>query len=144
MVIIIGNMGGMKELAWLGESKFDKLRRISLIKPIADDLGMKDGDFIAFFMDEDGDIILRKKPEDSHIADTADASLSPEHQKIIDDAVMKLLNEFYRDPEGAIYSELVANKIIESFPKENRMYLASKFREIVSRVGEKMISISER
>jgi len=133
----------MKKLALLGESKFDKLRRISLIKPIADDLGMKEGDYIVFFMDEDGDIILRKKPEEKHILNVPDETLSPENQKIIDDAIMKLMMDFFRDPEGAIYPELVANKIIEGFPKDNRMYLAAKFSETVRKMGEKINSVFE-
>ena len=134
----------MKKLVLLGESKFDKLRRISLIKPIADDLGMKEGDHIVFFMDEDGDIILRKKPENMHIVNTHDESLSPEHQKLIDDAIMTITMEFFKNPKGAKPSEQSARKIIESFPEENRLYLKAKFQETILKMGEEILNISEK
>ena len=59
------NYAGMKEddeeegLIYLGSSKFDKLRRISLIKPIADRMNISEGEEINYYTN--GDYIILKR-----------------------------------------------------------------------------------
>lgn len=46
-------------MSYLGKSKIDKTKRISLIKEVADLFDVKDGDFIYFYAN-DGKIIINK------------------------------------------------------------------------------------
>ncbi len=45
---------------YIGSSKFDKLRRVSVIKPVAEILKLKDGDEVSFYQLDD-EIIIRKR-----------------------------------------------------------------------------------
>lgn len=55
-------IGKMVKHNFLGSSKFDKLRRISVIKPVADRLGLKEGDKVDFF-DVYGHVTIMKRQE---------------------------------------------------------------------------------
>jgi len=48
-------------LLYLGSSKFDKLRRISLIKLIADMFGIREGEEVSYYTDGEFIIIKRRK-----------------------------------------------------------------------------------
>lgn len=50
----------------MGSSKFDKLRRVSIIKPVADKLGLKDGDEVSFYRSADNIIIRKRKTIDTN------------------------------------------------------------------------------
>ena len=45
---------------YVGSSKFDKLRRISVIKPVSDKMGLKEGDEVSFYL-RGSEFIIRKR-----------------------------------------------------------------------------------
>ncbi len=45
---------------YIGSSKFDKLRRISVIKPVSDRMGLREGDEVSFYI-RGSEIIIRKR-----------------------------------------------------------------------------------
>lgn len=44
----------------LGSTKVSTNRKISLVKEVAEKLDMKEGDFVIFYENEDGEIVLEK------------------------------------------------------------------------------------
>jgi len=50
----------------LGKSKFDKLRRISIIKTVAEKMNLEEGDEVEFF-EVSGEIIIQKKPKEEDV-----------------------------------------------------------------------------
>lgn len=60
----IGNMLVIMESPeseeYIGSSKFDKLRRVSVIKPVADKMGLREGDEVSFYS-RGSEIIIRKR-----------------------------------------------------------------------------------
>ena len=45
---------------YIGSSKFDKLRRISVIKPVSDRMGLREGDEVSFYV-RGSEIIIKKR-----------------------------------------------------------------------------------
>ena len=45
---------------YIGSSKFDKLRRISVIKPVSDRMGLREGDEVSFYI-RGSEIIIKKR-----------------------------------------------------------------------------------
>ena len=45
---------------YLGSSRFDKLRRISVIKPVSNIMNLEEGDEVSFYL-RDSEIIIRKR-----------------------------------------------------------------------------------
>ena len=60
----IGNimviMDDTKTEEYIGSSKFDKLRRVSIIKPVAEKMGLKEGDEVNFYS-IGSEIVIRKR-----------------------------------------------------------------------------------
>jgi len=50
----------MDEMKLMGSSKFDKLRRVSIVKPVAEYLGLKEGDTVEYHISDDHVIISKK------------------------------------------------------------------------------------
>ncbi|MDD1772788.1 MAG: AbrB/MazE/SpoVT family DNA-binding domain-containing protein [Methanomassiliicoccales archaeon] len=44
----------------MGSSKISPKLRISLVKDVADKLGVQDGDHVLFYEKEDGEIVIKK------------------------------------------------------------------------------------
>ena len=53
-------MDTVEKEEYMGSSKFDKLRRISVIKPVSDKMGLRDGDEVSFYL-RGSEIIIRKR-----------------------------------------------------------------------------------
>ena len=53
-------MDNVEREQYMGCSKFDKLRRISVIKPVSDRMGLREGDEVSFYI-RGSEVIIRKR-----------------------------------------------------------------------------------
>lgn len=49
-----------EELTFMGSAKVGGNLRVSIVKDVAEKMGLKDGDHVVYYMDKDGRIILKK------------------------------------------------------------------------------------
>ena len=78
---------------FLGSTKMDKARRISLIKIVADRLEAVDGDFIMFFYDTaSGNIVIQKSNKDEPVQILSDK----DKEEVMDksDIIREIIKEF--------------------------------------------------
>ncbi len=108
---------------YLGESKYDgNIRRVTLIKKVADMLEMKDGDRLSYWKIGD-EIVIRKVkneiPEAPQIYDFIPMGTPLEESTMMIRASMDIA-EYYvstkKEPEGAQLAE-VKEKALSHFPK---------------------------
>jgi len=125
-------MAEPKMMELLGESKFDKLRRISLIKSVSDRLGMKEGDLVEFYLNENFEIVIMKKATKKQLVEDP---VSEEDAAILFDALQKVSSRFMESRRGDFDMDAMIEEIAESFPKNKRAYLLNKLSELSKNMG---------
>jgi bifunctional DNA-binding transcriptional regulator/antitoxin component of YhaV-PrlF toxin-antitoxin module len=137
----IGSMSGPRMMELLGESKFDKLRRISLIKSVSDRLGMKEGDLVEFYLNENFEIVIMKKPEAKK--QLIEEPVSTEDAALLFDALQKVSSHFIESSEGKADVETVIREVADSFPENKRAYLLNKLSEMAKNMGLLILGIEK-
>jgi bifunctional DNA-binding transcriptional regulator/antitoxin component of YhaV-PrlF toxin-antitoxin module len=127
-------------LELLGESKFDKLRRISLIKSVSDRLGMKEGDLVEFYLNENFEIVISKKAARKQLIEEP---VSEEDGKMLYEAFQKLSSYFIEYRDGKMDIESIIGEVAESFPKNKRAYLLNKLLEMSRNMGMLIVGIEK-
>lgn len=116
----------------LGSSKYDgNIRRITLIKKVADMLDMSDGDRIDYFRIGDEIVIRKSSVITIDIDGIFDKNVSMKHKEMLSEAWGMLISEYYRKEETARPSyEDVVTKITSNFPVNERAYLKARFEDM--------------
>ena len=120
---------------YIGSSKFDKLRRIIVIKPVADRMGLKDGDEVSFYS-KGTEIILRKRI-------TNDVNQDALVKDILNEVTYNM--NFYYDEKGnpsfsTNLSELYSPDLVEKLDESHRKQL---FQLIFDEVAKKIMEYSK-
>ena len=107
---------------YLGSSKFDKLRRVSIIKPVATLLGLKNGDEVSFYKCGTS-IVIRKRQ-------TVDTSQDMLLRNILKE--LKFSIEFVDEPSGEIRRVIKLDNDIDSdlVEKLDSEHLQMLFKEL--------------
>ena len=124
----------------LGESKFDKLRRISLIKSVSDRLGMKEGDLVEFYLNENFEIVIMKKALKKQLINEP---VSEEDAEILFNAFQKMTAHFMESHDGTADMETILKEIADSFPEKKRAYLLNKLSELSKNMGSLILGIEK-
>jgi bifunctional DNA-binding transcriptional regulator/antitoxin component of YhaV-PrlF toxin-antitoxin module len=133
-------MSGPRMMELLGESKFDKLRRISLIKSVSDRLGMKEGDLVEFYLNENFEIVITKKATRKQLIEEP---VSEEDAELLFEAFQKMTAHFMESPNGTADMEAILKEIADSFPEKKRAYLLNKLSELSKNMGSLILGIEK-
>jgi len=124
----------------LGESKFDKLRRISLIKSVSDRLGMKEGDLVEFYLNENFEIVIMKKAARKQLIEEP---VSEEDAELLFEAFQKMTAHFMGSSDGTADMEAILKEVADSFPEKKRAYLLNKLSELSKNMGSLILGIEK-
>ncbi len=117
---------------YIGSSKFDKLRRVSIIKPVAEKMGLREGDEVSFYS-IGSEIVIRKRL-------TQDLSQDQIIRNLLN--TLKYDMEFYYDEEGkpafkSNNSEGFDHISFEKLDKEHQDKLMKMiYEEVAKKVNE--------
>ena len=105
---------------FLGSTKMDKARRISLIKIVADRLGAIDGDFVLFFYDSvSGNIVIEKSNKEQPVQILSDN----DKEELMDknDILREIIKRELFDTPPTGYDKLVLDATPEEIEEMRRI-----------------------
>jgi bifunctional DNA-binding transcriptional regulator/antitoxin component of YhaV-PrlF toxin-antitoxin module len=133
-------MSSTENYDYLGSSKYDgKIRRITLIKKVADMLNMEDGDTI-LYLKKDGDIIIRRESKDTEWIPMFE-NISPKSAKAVITSLqkmMELLDERAVDKKVSLdieEIEAIMTKATKGLTEEERREYSVGLREMSDKLG---------